>query len=104
MTDTPGTPGTERVFEPDAPAELSGLAGSDPDRGVEKVLVRTTIGSLEDKPVDAYDAYLRLHLLSHRLIQPHGASVDGLFGVLTNVVWTNFGPCAVEDSGGARKA
>lgn len=96
LTDTPGTPGTERVFEPDAPAELSGLAGSDPDRGVEKVLVRTTIGSLEDKPVDAYDAYLRLHLLSHRLIQPHGASVDGLFGVLTNVVWTNFGPCAVE--------
>lgn len=96
LTDTPGTPGTERIFEPEASAELAGLAGSDPDRGVEKVLVRTTIGSLEDKPVDAYDAYLRLHLLSHRLIQPHGASVDGLFGVLTNVVWTNFGPCAVE--------
>lgn len=96
LTDTPGTPGTERIFEPEASAELAGLAGSDPDRGVEKVLVRTTIGSLEDKPADAYDAYLRLHLLSHRLIQPHGASVDGLFGVLTNVVWTNFGPCAVE--------
>ncbi|AMT73626.1 2,3,4,5-tetrahydropyridine-2,6-dicarboxylate N-succinyltransferase [Mycobacteroides immunogenum] len=96
LTDTPGTPGTERIFEPEASAELAGLAGSDPARGVEKVLVRTTIGSLEDKPVDAYDAYLRLHLLSHRLIQPHGASVDGLFGVLTNVVWTNFGPCAVE--------
>ncbi|OAT69585.1 2,3,4,5-tetrahydropyridine-2,6-dicarboxylate N-succinyltransferase [Mycobacteroides immunogenum] len=96
LTDTPGTPGTERIFEPEASAELAGLAGSDPDRGVEKVLVRTTIGSLKDKPADAYDAYLRLHLLSHRLIQPHGASVDGLFGVLTNVVWTNFGPCAVE--------
>lgn len=96
LTDTPGTPGTERIFEPEASAELAGLAGSDPDRGVEKVLVRTTIGSLEDKPADAYDAYLRLHLLSHRLIQPHGASVDGLFGVLTNVVWTNFGPCAVD--------
>jgi len=96
LTDTPGTPGTERIFEPEAPAALSGLAGSDPDRGVEKVLVRTTIGSLSDKPADAYDAYLRLHLLSHRLIQPHGASTDGLFGVLTNVVWTNFGPCAVE--------
>lgn len=96
LTDTPGTPGTERIFEPEAPTELSGLAGSDPDRGVEKVLVRTTIGALSDKPADAYDAYLRLHLLSHRLIQPHGASTDGLFGVLTNVVWTNFGPCAVE--------
>lgn len=99
LTDTPSAPGTERISEKAAPPEfsaLSGLAGLDPDRGVEKVLVRTTIGSLSDKPADAYDAYLRLHLLSHRLIQPHGASTDGLFGVLTNVVWTNFGPCAVE--------
>ncbi|MBB4854940.1 2,3,4,5-tetrahydropyridine-2-carboxylate N-succinyltransferase [Mycobacteroides chelonae] len=96
LTDAPGTSGTERIFETDAPAELAGLAGTDPDRSVEKVLVRTTIGSLTDKPTDAYDAYLRLHLLSHRLVQPHGASMDGLFGVLTNVVWTNFGPCAVE--------
>ena len=47
-------------------------------------------------PADAYDAYLRLHLLSHRLIKPHDANVDGIFGVLTNVVWTNHGPCAVE--------
>jgi len=58
--------------------------------------VRTTIASLEDKPADAHDAYLRLHLLSHRLIAPHGANMDGIFGLLTNVVWTNFGPCAVE--------
>ncbi|MEU9806450.1 2,3,4,5-tetrahydropyridine-2,6-dicarboxylate N-succinyltransferase [Mycobacterium sp. NPDC050853] len=96
LTDAPGTPGTERIDGTVAPAELAALAGTDADRGVEKVLVRTTIGSLADKPTDAYDAYLRLHLLSHRLIQPHGASTDGLFGVLTNVVWTNFGPCAVE--------
>lgn len=96
LTDAPGTPGTERISAADAPAELSALAGSDPERGVEKVLVRTTIGSVADKPADAYDAYLRLHLLSHRLVQPHGASTDGLFGVLTNVVWTNYGPCAVE--------
>ncbi len=59
-------------------------------------MVRTTIASLEDKPTDAYDAYLRLHLLSHRLIAPHGANIDGVFGVLANVVWTNHGPCAVE--------
>jgi 2,3,4,5-tetrahydropyridine-2,6-dicarboxylate N-succinyltransferase len=58
--------------------------------------VRTVIASLDDKPADTYDAYLRLHLLSHRLIQPHGASVDGIFGVLANVVWTSFGPCAVD--------
>lgn len=99
LTDAPGTPGTERISEKATPPEfsaLSALAGSDPERGVEKVLVRTTIGLLADKPADAYDAYLRLHLLSHRLVQPHGASMDGLFGVLTNVVWTNFGPCAVD--------
>jgi len=58
--------------------------------------VRTTIASLDDKPADAFDAYLRLHLLSHRLIAPHGANMDGVFGVLANVVWTNFGPCAVD--------
>ncbi len=54
------------------------------------------IASLEDKAIDAYDAYLRLHLLSHRLVAPHGLNADGFFGVLTNVVWTNYGPCAVE--------
>ena len=54
------------------------------------------IGSLDDKAVDAYDAYLRLHLLSHRLVTPHGLNADGLFGVLTNVVWTNHGPCAID--------
>jgi 2,3,4,5-tetrahydropyridine-2-carboxylate N-succinyltransferase len=54
------------------------------------------IGSLNDKAADAYDAYLRLHLLSHRLVAPHGLNADGMFGVLTNVVWTNYGPCAID--------
>ena len=44
---------------------------------------------------DAHDAYLRLHLISGRKIKPHGCNLDGLFGVLSNVVWTNHGPCAV---------
>src|SRR6201999_851978 len=65
-------------------------------RATETVVVRTVIGSLGDKAVDAYDAYLRLHLLSHRLVAPHGLNADGFFGLLTNVVWTNYGPCAVE--------
>ncbi|MEZ0051696.1 2,3,4,5-tetrahydropyridine-2-carboxylate N-succinyltransferase [Mycobacterium sp. MAA66] len=78
------------------PAELEALVGADDDRGVRTEIVRTTIASLDDKPADAHDAYLRLHLLSHRLIAPHGANMDGVFGLLTNVVWTNFGPCAVE--------
>src|SRR5690606_32528514 len=39
---------------------------------------------------------LRLHLLSHRAVRPHGANLDGLFGLLSNVVWTSAGPCPVE--------
>jgi 2,3,4,5-tetrahydropyridine-2-carboxylate N-succinyltransferase len=89
-------PGTVRLSVAEVPGELAGLSGRDGDRDVETVLVRTVIGTLADPPKDAYDAYLRLHLLSHRLIKPHEANVDGIFGVLTNVVWTNHGPCAVE--------
>jgi 2,3,4,5-tetrahydropyridine-2-carboxylate N-succinyltransferase len=91
-----GPSGTSRLSAGDAPDELATLAGRDDDRGVESVVVRTVISSLDDKPADAYDAYLRLHLLSHRLIRPHGCNFDGIFGVLANVVWTDFGPCAVD--------
>jgi 2,3,4,5-tetrahydropyridine-2,6-dicarboxylate N-succinyltransferase len=91
-----GPSGTTRLSVAEVPAELAELEGRDDDRDVDVVLVRTVIASLEDKPADAYDAYLRLHLLSHRLIQPHGASVDGIFGKLANVVWTSRGPCAVD--------
>lgn len=72
------------------------LLGEDLDRNVEVVGVKVGI-DLETAPRDTYDVWLRLHLLSHRLIKPHGANLDGLFGLLTNVVWTNHGPCAVED-------
>jgi 2,3,4,5-tetrahydropyridine-2,6-dicarboxylate N-succinyltransferase len=71
------------------------LLGEDPERDVEVVGVRAAI-NLEAAPQDTYDVWLRLHLLSHRLIKPHGANLDGLFGLLTNVVWTNHGPCAVD--------
>ncbi|PFG33747.1 2,3,4,5-tetrahydropyridine-2,6-dicarboxylate N-succinyltransferase [Sanguibacter antarcticus] len=79
----------------EAPADLSALAGSDAARDVEVVVVLTQI-DLDEAPADAADAYLRLHLLSHRLVAPHGQNLDGLFGVLANVVWTNHGPCAVD--------
>jgi 2,3,4,5-tetrahydropyridine-2-carboxylate N-succinyltransferase len=59
--------------------------------------VVTFVERLDDPPVDAHDAYLRLHLLSHRLIRPHGANLDGLFGLLSNVVWTSVGPCSPDD-------
>lgn len=86
--------GTERLDAP--PAEYASLIGPDDARGVEVVAVRTTIADLSAAPVDAHDVYLRLHLLSHRLVRPHGLSLDGQFGLLANVVWTNHGPCAVE--------
>ncbi len=91
-----GTSATTRLDQSDAPPELAALTGRDGDRGTETVVVRTVIGSLDDVAADAHDAYLRLHLLSHRLVPPHGLNAGGLFGILTNVVWTNRGPCAVE--------
>ena len=71
--------------------------GPDPRRAVHIHLVATHIGDLGQPPTDPYDAYLRLHLLSGRLVQPRTVNLDGVFGVLNNVVWTNFGPCAVDD-------
>jgi 2,3,4,5-tetrahydropyridine-2-carboxylate N-succinyltransferase len=66
--------------------------GRDERRGVRTVAVSTVIADLSRPPADAHDAYLRLHLLSHRLVRPHQISLDGLFGVLANVAWTNHGP------------
>lgn len=88
--------GTSVLDEGATPAELRDLVADDSVRGVTTVAVRTTIADLSAPPIDAYDVYLRLHLLSHRLIEPHGANLDGLFGLLANVVWTNHGPCPVE--------
>jgi len=70
--------------------------GADPDRGTEQKVVFAQI-HLDEAPADTADAYLRLHLLSHRLVQPNTINLDGIFGKLPNVVWTNFGPAAVED-------
>jgi 2,3,4,5-tetrahydropyridine-2-carboxylate N-succinyltransferase len=74
---------------------LTSLVGVDEVRKVKRELVAIEI-DLANAPQSAADAYLRLHLLSHRLIKPHGAVMDGIFGLLTNVVWTSAGPCAVE--------
>ena len=78
-----------------APAELNALAGSDIARGVTREVISLEI-DITKPPVSAADAYLRLHLLSHRLVKPHGVALDGVFGLLSNVVWTSVGPCAVE--------
>jgi 2,3,4,5-tetrahydropyridine-2-carboxylate N-succinyltransferase len=77
--------------------DVTNACGPDDLRRVERVPVATYIERLDDPPVDAHDAYLRLHLLSHRLVAPNAANLEGIFGLLSNVVWTNLGPCAVDD-------
>ena len=79
-----------------APAELTALEGPDGLRGVTRKVELVTV-DLDAAPATTQDVWLRLHLLSHRLVQPHGQNLDGLFGLLTNVVWTSAGPCPVEN-------
>ena len=94
--DTPvDASGTQRLEE--APQQFAALVGPDEERGVARIAVETSIKDLDEAPADTYDAYLRLHLLSHRAVKPHGLNVEGIFGKLANVVWTNYGPCAVAD-------
>lgn len=78
-------------------AELDAAAATmtDTDRGTRGEVLRTEI-DLDAAPSSTADAYLRLHLLSTRLAAPNTLNVDGIFGQLPNVVWTSFGPCAVE--------
>ncbi|AEG43728.1 2,3,4,5-tetrahydropyridine-2,6-dicarboxylate N-succinyltransferase [Isoptericola variabilis] len=87
--------GSPTDADTDVPEELDALTERDETRRVDVVVVRTEI-DLDAAPKDAADAYLRLHLLSHRLVRPHGVNLDGIFGVLANVVWTDHGPCPVE--------
>jgi len=76
-------------------SNFKSLIGEDPIRKVKKVAIEVII-NLNDKPKDAADVYLRLHLLSHRLVKPHGVNLDRIFSLLANVVWTSAGACEVE--------
>ena len=89
-------PGTVLVPAGELEPALVDALGPDEARGVEVVAVRT-VADLTAAPQSGYDAYLRLHLLSHRLVRPHGVDLTGLFGLLATVVWTNHGPCPVAD-------
>ena len=82
------------------PADVSGvdrLTGDDPVRGVRAVGIRTTIADLDQPPVDIADAFLRLHLLSWRLVLPRTINLDGIFGLLPNVAWTSLGPVMLAE-------
>jgi len=81
---------------------LAASAGSDELRGTRNVPVLTVIEDLAAAPADAHDAYLRLHLISARLVPPHGLNLDGVFGLLANVAWTTLGPCDPAQVGAAR--
>jgi 2,3,4,5-tetrahydropyridine-2,6-dicarboxylate N-succinyltransferase len=80
-----------------APDELAALVGTDEVRRVTREVRLVEITDLQSAPSSTEDAWLRLHLLSHRIVRPRTISVDGIFGQLTNVVWTSAGPCAVAD-------
>ncbi|MGD9793824.1 MAG: 2,3,4,5-tetrahydropyridine-2,6-dicarboxylate N-succinyltransferase [Acidimicrobiia bacterium] len=92
-TGLPDSPGTH-VLDPSS-HPLGAAAGHDALRQVDRKMVAVVIADLAVAPADAHDVYLRLHLLSHRLVKPHGLNLDGQFGLLANVVWTNHGACAV---------
>ncbi|MDX2971535.1 2,3,4,5-tetrahydropyridine-2,6-dicarboxylate N-succinyltransferase [Kribbella solani] len=84
-----------RAADAKAPAELVAAEGTDDLRQVRREVVVTEL-VLADAPAGVADAYLRLHLLSHRLVQPHGVNLDGIFGALPNNAWTSLGPVPVE--------
>ena len=88
-----GTPPAGQETENDLAADAAD--GADADRGTHLEVLSRSI-DLDAPPADTADAYLRLHLLSHRLVEPNSLNMDGVFSQLANVVWTNFGPCAVE--------
>lgn len=87
--------GLGKLDKNDAP-DLAKLLKVDEIRSTKSELIALEI-DLDKAPADAIDVYLRLHLLSHRIIKPHGASLEGIFGLLNNVVWTSQGPVAVKD-------
>ncbi|MDQ4054139.1 MAG: 2,3,4,5-tetrahydropyridine-2,6-dicarboxylate N-succinyltransferase [Actinomycetota bacterium] len=80
----------------EAPESLTALAGADEIRGVTREVRCVEIADLQSAPSSTDDVWLRLHLLSTRLVVPHSISLEGVFGLLTNVVWTSAGPCAVD--------
>lgn len=95
--DAPAQTGTVRLGARDLSPKMLSLVKLDEDRMVEQVAVQTTIRDLSQPAIDAHDVYLRLHLLSHRLVKPHELNMDGVFDKLATVVWTNKGPCLPDN-------
>lgn len=96
--------GTIRLGAQELTHKMLSLVRIDEDRMVEQVAVRTTIHDLSSPPIDAHDMYLRLHLLSHRMVRPHEINIEGGVELLSNVVWTNKGPCLAQNFEDVRMA
>ncbi len=79
----------------DVPDISSGINSTE-TIGAQVRSISTTIADLSAPPIDTADAYLRLHLLSHRLVQPRTINLDGIFGLLPIVAWTNSGPVPLD--------
>ncbi|WP_344121779.1 2,3,4,5-tetrahydropyridine-2,6-dicarboxylate N-succinyltransferase [Kocuria aegyptia] len=90
------TPSLSDAVDTSLDADLRLAATADPDRNVRSEIVESVI-DLDAAPADAADAYLRLHLLSHRLVRPNTLNLDGVFGLLANVAWTDRGPVLAEE-------
>jgi 2,3,4,5-tetrahydropyridine-2-carboxylate N-succinyltransferase len=93
-----GMPGAAADAEHDLPEERE-----DPVRAVQIRRQLCVTADLDLPPADTADAYLRLHLLSHRLAPPNSMNLDGIFAVLPNVCWTSLGPAAVSEIGAIRQ-
>lgn len=90
-------PAPALAADPPTVPELAHATRNDDLRGAELSLVTTKIADLSAPPIDAADAYLRLHLLSTRLIKPHQANLENIFALLTNCAWTSVGPVLPDD-------
>ena len=91
------TSGTHRVSAHELSPKFLKLIGADHDRLVELVPVCTVIADLDAPPIDAHDVFLRLHLLSHRMVEPLTINMAGALELLQPVVWTNKGPCLADN-------
>jgi 2,3,4,5-tetrahydropyridine-2-carboxylate N-succinyltransferase len=93
-----GAPDHAEDAEPDVRDEY--------EDAIRGVIVRSRVrvtADLDAPPADVADAYLRLHLLSHRLVRPNSVNLDGIFKVLPNVCWTSLGPVEVSEIAAVRE-
>jgi 2,3,4,5-tetrahydropyridine-2-carboxylate N-succinyltransferase len=95
-----------QLGEPDGAEEAEPDVRDEYEDAIRAVCVRSRVrvtADLDAPPADVADAYLRLHLLSHRLVRPNSVNLDGIFKILPNVCWTSLGPVEVNEIGAVRE-